>query len=50
VLVNHEFERLENFSDRLQEFRLMGITFFYLGVDALEIIVRKHRCLLVNCG
>ena len=50
MLVNHQFERLENLSDSLQKLGLMGIAFFYLGIDTLEIIVCKHRCLLVNNG
>ena len=48
VLVNDQLKRLEDFSDSLEEFRLMGVTLFDVGIDFLQIFVCNHRFLLVN--
>ena len=48
MLVDDQFKRLKNFSDCLQEFRLMRISLFNLGVYPLQIIIRKHKSLLVQ--
>ena len=49
MFVDDKFQRFKDFTDCLQKFRFMGVAFLYFGIDPLQILVCKHKCLLVNC-
>ena len=48
MLVDYQLKRFKHFFDRLKKLRFMGVAFLNLGINPLQIIVRKHKSLLVK--